>query len=126
MNRSLGFLSFPHLPKKDRRPFDDHLVDELRQHDHDIIAQLNSQVQSVGAVLKSAATLSLTNPIHHVSGTAAIKNIEAPDGFTGPAWLIPDGAWSTVTGGNIGLASVAVIGRALMVVFDGDTWWPGY
>jgi hypothetical protein len=126
MNKSLGFLNFPRIPRDDKHEYRSLLQDELRQHDHDIIGQLNSQVQSVGAALKSAGTLTLTNPIHHVSGVQAIKTIEPPEGFTGPVWLVPDGLWTTIVGGNIGLASTAVVGRVLMLVFDGKTWWPSY
>lgn len=91
-----------------------------------LISQVNSQVQGVGTVLASAPTLALTNAIHHVSGTAAIKNIMPTGGFTGPVWLIPDGLWTTVTGGNIGLGTIAVVGKALTMVFDGTKWWPSY
>jgi len=91
-----------------------------------ILNQINTQVQGVGAVLVSGATLIPTNAIHHVSGTATITHINAPAQFSGPIFLIPDGAWALATGGNIGKASTAVVGRLMTVVYDYTTWYPSY
>jgi hypothetical protein len=52
-------------------------------------------------------------------------------GFTGFVIFIPSGAFTGVTGGTtappayaIGVAFQAVVGQALMMVFDGALWWP--
>lgn len=83
---------------------------------------------SVGAILSSGATITPTDPIHHVSGVGTISTINLPYvGFTGSITLIPDGAWATSTLlGNIGLASVAVFGRTITFTYDGTKWWPSY
>jgi hypothetical protein len=91
-----------------------------------IINQLNTQVQSVGPILPSAATIIPTNPVHHVSGVAAIDTISIDPAFSGPIFLIPDGAWTLTTGGNIGKATSAVVGQVMTLVFDYEFWWPSY
>ena len=100
------------------------------------VNQLTDQANldvTIGAVLPSAVSITLTNQFHHVSGTAAIKTIVIPSdsvtggGFTGGAiYLIPDAAWTTITGGNIGLGSTAVVGKVLIMVYDGSKFWPSY
>lgn len=89
--------------------------------------QLNSQVQGVGhTILPSATTLTPTYPIHKVSGTATVQSIQAPPGFTGPLFLIPMGSWGWGTAGNIGLSGTAIVGRLLILVYDGQVWYPSY
>ena len=80
---------------------------------------------SVGPTLASAATIAPTYAIHHVSGTAAISTITPPwTGFTGTITLIPDGAWTLATGGNIKAAYQAVANQPLELQFDGTSWFP--
>ena len=89
--------------------------------------QLNTQVQGEGAVLASAATISPTNAIHHVSGNAAIKTINTPKGFSGPVWLLMQGAPSFAAGGNIALARGPFTpGQAVRIVYSQNTqmWYP--
>ena len=91
--------------------------------------QINSQVQSFGDALDSTTgTLMLTNPNHHVTGAGAITDIIAPSEFSGPVILIPDGAFTLATGGNIALAAQAVVNRAMTVVYDpvAELWYPSY
>ena len=102
------------------------LTPALRQWSNDVTNQVNTQSQTFGAVLASATTVTLTNCFHHISGTAAIVNLIAPKGFTGPVYLIPDGLWTTTTGGNIALASTAVVNKVLIMVYDGALWYPSY
>jgi len=122
-------VALPHLPVFYRRTI------EAWQHDlyqvltaffNELTANVNGEVQGVGAVLASAAELKPTHAIHHVSGTTAISKITVPLGFTGPLWLIPDGAWTLTTGGNIALASTATPSRLMTVCFDGLLWYPSY
>ena len=85
------------------------------------------QCSPKATTIASAATLKISAPIHHVSGVSAISNITGmPKNFTGPVWLIPDGAWTLVTGGNIARAANASVNRVMLVVFDGVNWYPGY
>lgn len=81
----------------------------------------------VGANVASATTITLTGGIQHVTGTTAIVTINLPRaGFTGCATLIPDGIWTLATGGNVAIASTAVVSRAMTVCYDGTSWFPSY
>ena len=89
--------------------------------------QLNTQVQGVGAVIPSAATITVSAAIHHVSGGATITTINAPSGFSGPVHLLSDGGFSLGTGGNINLARGPYsVGQLAIVVYDPATgmWSP--
>lgn len=93
-----------------------------------IRTQINTQVQGVGAALASAATITPTSAIHHVTGTAAISTITPPSGFSGNIWLIPDGAWTMTTGGNIAIGVTAVVNQVLAMTYDPTPalWYPSY
>lgn len=95
---------------------------------HDQLTGQQALFQGVGSVLSSSASITPTATIHHISGTITISTINTPySGFTGSITLIPDGAWlTTLIGGNIGLASIAVVGKALTLIYDGSKWWPSY
>lgn len=81
----------------------------------------------VGGAVSSAATITPTGPVFHVTGTAAIATINLPyTGFTGTITLIPDGIFTTGTGGNIALASTAVVSKAMTMTYDGTKWFPSY
>ena len=81
----------------------------------------------VGAVLASAATIAPTAGIHHVSGVAVISTITPPANFSsGSITLIPDGIFTLTTGGNIALAATAVVNKALILTYDGTSWYPSY
>ena len=92
-----------------------------------------TNAQAVGVALASAATITPTSPMHHITGTTQITTITAPANLTaggmgGCLVLIPDGAWTTGTAGNIALASTAVVNRALTMCYDSGTtkWYPSY
>ena len=63
-----------------------------------------------GSAIASAASITITGPYQHISGTTPIQNIIYPPAFAaapsgagaGCVILVPDGAWSTATGGNSG------------------------
>ena len=62
-----------------------------------------------------------------VSGSAAINTIGLPyNGFIGSIVLIPTGAFTTTTSGNIANSSTAVVGQALTMTYDGSKWHPSY
>lgn len=88
--------------------------------------QVNSQVQGVGSALASAPTIVLDHAIHHVTGVATISTITPPAGFSGPVFLIPDGAWSTNTAGNIARAVTATVNQVIIFTYDLVTakWYP--
>ena len=91
-------------------------------------------VQSVGTQITAAATITPTSPIVHVTGATPIATITVPAGMAtagngGSITLIPDSAFTTTSvGGNIALASTAVINRALVMTWDNTAakWFPGY
>lgn len=83
--------------------------------------------QKVGVTLSSASSITPTAAIHPISGIVAISTINVPyAGWTGQVTLIPTGIWATNLLGNIGLASVAVVGKILILTYDGTKWWPNY
>jgi hypothetical protein len=90
--------------------------------------QINSQVQTFGDALDSrSGTLMLTNPNHHVTGTGTVTEILPPSQFSGPVFLVADGAFSLGTGGNIGLAAGPFTpGQLITLTYDQieEKWFP--
>tara|TARA_R110000868_G_scaffold49941_2_gene160274 strand:- start:586 stop:1416 length:831 start_codon:yes stop_codon:yes gene_type:complete len=83
--------------------------------------------QNKGANIASAGTIAPIAGITHITGTAAIATITVPSGMTtGCIILIPDGAYTFNTMGNIAVAATAVVSRTMMVCFDGTSWYPSY
>lgn len=81
----------------------------------------------VGANVASAATITPTGTLFHVTGTTQITTINLPfTGFTGCIRTIPDAAYTTATGGNIAVASTATANRVLDFCYDGTSWYPSY
>ena len=78
----------------------------------------------------SAAAITLRSDVTIVSGTEEIANIygQFGGGFGGVAILIPTGAFTTVSTGNISIASTAVVGKAMILTFVKSTgeWYPSY
>lgn len=79
----------------------------------------------------SAATIAPTTSIVFISGTAAIDTITAPTPIAsggGRITLIPTGAFTWTTAGNIAVAGTAVVSRALDIIYDVTTtkWYPSY
>lgn len=84
-------------------------------------------VQTVGTAIASGTTIAPVAPMTHITGVTAISTITIPvAGFKGCIRLIPDGLWSTTTGGNIALGSTAVVGKVLEECYDGTSWYPSY
>jgi hypothetical protein len=83
--------------------------------------------EAVGSTIASTATIAPTSALHHVSGTVAIATITPPfTNFIGSIVLVPDAAFTTVTTGNIALASTGVVNKALVMSYDGTKWYPSY
>lgn len=80
------------------------------------------------SILASASTIAPTNALHHISGTVAIATITVPATCspTCTLYLVPDAIFTTTTGGNISLASTAVVNKVLVMVWDGVKWSPSY
>lgn len=85
------------------------------------------------SAVASAATIAPTAQFFHITGTAAISTITAPSWCTAAntmcqITIIPDGVFTTATGGNIALASTAVVNKALIMTYDPSTslWYPSY
>lgn len=87
--------------------------------------------RAAAATIASAATIAPTKSITFISGTAAVVNITAIAPFTtggGTITLIPTGAFTFTTAGNIALAGTAVVNRALTMTYDSATtkFYPSY
>jgi hypothetical protein len=87
----------------------------------------------MGVDIVSGASITPTNAVTRVSGNAAIStivrsNLSVGAIYTGPVTLIPTGAWTLVTGGNIAAASAAAIGKAMTLTWDSTAqkWVPSY
>lgn len=83
------------------------------------------------ATIASATTIAPAQQISFISGTTAIATITPPAPIAsggGQITLIPTGAFTTTTAGNIALASVAVVNKALIMTYDSTTtkWYPSY
>ena len=81
--------------------------------------------------IASATTIAPTTAIAFVSGTTPVATITAPSPIStagGQITLIPTGAFTTTTGGNIALASTAVVSKALIMTYDVTAvkWYPSY
>ena len=84
-----------------------------------------------GAVtVASTTTIYPKTDVIYVTGTAAIATIVPAlgPGFSQVLFIIPAGAFTTVTTGNIGLAATAVAGRLMTLVYDKTLakWYPSY
>lgn len=123
--------------------YEKQLRETLDAQFREILEQINSQVQGIGEDIVAATSIKPTHAIHRVSGSAAISSIDPPNAqrgldenydvrlvssFTGPIILIPTSgsSWTLTTGGNIALAATSVDFKALIVVFDGTSWYPSY
>jgi hypothetical protein len=78
-----------------------------------------------GAVIASAATITVSKQVHKVSGAAAITAINPPfPGFVGFITLVMLGAATIATGGNITSAVAAGANKTVTLYFDGSNWYP--
>jgi hypothetical protein len=82
-----------------------------------------------GPALASGSTIVPANRAHHVTGTSTVSTINSAGMIDGEILtLIPDASFSTTTGGNIAVASTAVVNRAIQFIFDANAarWYPSY
>ena len=91
-------------------------------------AWIDALNQSTGGTLASNTTITLTNPMHTVSGTTNIQTITPFANFTsGIVYLRPTGLWQLVSGGNIvpGIGKgVAVVNCPMALYYDGTNFYP--
>jgi len=90
-----------------------------------------SSTLAAAPTIASAATIAPTTSILFVSGVTTINTITPPTSFTaggGYITIIPTGLFSTGVSGNIALATVAVVSKALIMTYDATTakWYPSY
>jgi len=81
--------------------------------------------------IASATSITPVKSINFISGTAAIETIVTQPpitGANGTIILIPTGAFTWTTAGNIAIAGTAVVGKALHMTFSGSSlkWYPSY
>ncbi len=77
----------------------------------------------VGVAVASASSIAIVTDIFHITGAIQINTLTG--GVTGQQIvMIPDGAFSLGTSGNIGRAVTATVGRSLTLTFDGTLWYP--
>ncbi len=89
------------------------------------------EAPKVGGAVTSAATITPTGPMFHVTGTAAISGINVPPnmGASGHCMrIIPDAAFTMTTANNIGSNVLAVVGKTLEMCYDPGTskYYPSY
>lgn len=83
---------------------------------------------SASSVLSIASNvIAPTGSVHHL-GAGLVKTITVPADVIGPStlWLIPDAAFTWDATGNISVLGIAVINKALAMVWDGTKWNPSY
>lgn len=81
------------------------------------------------AVASAAGAITPSGPLFHVTGTAAVTGFNVPvGGFMSSFSIIPDGAFTWTTAGNIALAGTAVVNKLLTFVWDvtNSKWIPSY
>ena len=71
------------------------------------------------AVASAAGAILPSGPLFHVTGALAVTGFTIPVGFAGGSFVvIPDGAFTWTTAGNIAVAGTAVVNRALTFTWD--------
>lgn len=82
---------------------------------------------SAGTAVASATSITPTGRVFHVTGTTQTTTIVATNIQAGQQIIvIPDGSWTTATGGNIALGTTAVANKAITFTYDGSNWSPSY
>ena len=90
-----------------------------------------SATDAVAPTVPSGSTITPLKPIAFISGTTVVNTISVPSVmlFTGGTiTLIPTGAFTWTTAGNIAVAGTAVVSKALIMTYDYGTgkWYPSY
>ena len=92
--------------------------------------KVSGMVSFAAPTVVSGTTIAITTPVAFVSNTNVIQTITVPSQFTGGGQItiIPTGAFTTNTSGNIALGTTAVVNKALILTWDSVTakWYPSY
>lgn len=86
-------------------------------------------VAATATVASAAGVILPSGPLFTVSGALAITGFTIPVGFkSGSFSIIPTGAFTWTTAGNVGLAGTAVVGRVLTFTWDpvAGKFYPSY
>ena len=92
-------------------------------------ATLGSSGSYTSTAVASATSITPTAKVMPISGAVAIQTIVATGLNAGDTiTLLPQDAstFTTITGGNILLATTGVRYKALIMTFDGTNFWPSY
>jgi hypothetical protein len=84
-------------------------------------------IPGTGGDLASATSITPTNRTHHVTGTTPIGTIVSTGMIDGEKLtLVPGGAFTFTTGGNIGSVQTAVVGQAIDLTWEATAgkWYP--
>lgn len=86
---------------------------------------------AVAPTVSSGSTITPLKSIAFISGTSVVNTISPPSNMLltgGSITLIPTGAFTWTTAGNIALAGTAVVSKALIMTYDYGTgkWYPSY
>lgn len=86
---------------------------------------------AVAATVPSGSTITPLKAIAFISGTTTVNTISVPSNMLltgGSITLIPTGAFTWTTAGNIAVAGTAVVSKALIMTYDYGTgkWYPSY
>lgn len=91
------------------------------------VPQVN-RFAAIGAPVASAATITPTANLFHVTGTTATATINLPTNFVeGEITVIADGIWTWTSAGNIAVAgTVTTAGSMVSFRYDANTakWYP--
>lgn len=81
-----------------------------------------------GSDVTAASTITLSSQVCVVSGGTTIQTISRPVSVLPGDYyvLIPGSAFTWGTSGNIRVSGTAVLGKALLMVWDGSVWSPSY
>lgn len=90
-----------------------------------------SATDAVAPTVSSGSTITPLKPIAFISGTTVVNTISVPSVMLltgGSITLIPTGAFTWTTAGNIAVAGTAVVNKALIMTYDYGTgkWYPSY
>jgi hypothetical protein len=82
-----------------------------------------------GAVASAAGAVTPSGPLFRITGTNAITGFNIPTGFAGGSFsVIPQGAFTWTSAGNIAIAGTAVVNRMITFTWDDSVgkWIPSY
>ena len=107
-------------------------MSQLSDLENQLVSPWGSKLNNLVNPNTQASAAGLFVPTHVatvISGTAAFTGITIPyEGFQGPIYIMPTGAFTWTTATNIAVAGTAVVGRLLTFFYNPITakWYPSY